>query len=85
MKINGNVTISLDDYDILKSEFDSAIRMKESLKRTSKELGVFLSFICSRVNMDKVVEEFNLQSVTSKITFEGEKAIIEFRNDNSKI
>ena len=45
MKINGNVTISLDDYDVLRSEFKSATRMKESLKRTSKELGVFLSFI----------------------------------------
>tara|TARA_R110002020_G_scaffold282795_1_gene498441 strand:- start:197 stop:454 length:258 start_codon:yes stop_codon:yes gene_type:complete len=85
MKISGNVTISLDDYDTLKSEFESANRMKESLKRTSKELGVFLSFICSRVNMDKVIEEFNLQSVTSKITFEGEKAIIQFRDDSSKV
>tara|TARA_R110002051_G_scaffold271641_1_gene332158 strand:+ start:1310 stop:1567 length:258 start_codon:yes stop_codon:yes gene_type:complete len=85
MKIPGNVTISLDDYDVLRSEFKSATRMKESLKRTSKELGVFLSFICSRVEMNKVVEEFNMQSVTSKIKFEGDKAIIEFRDDSSKI
>ena len=85
MKIKGTVTISLDDYDAMKSEYSDAITMEERLKRTSKELGVFLSFICSRTNMDKLVQEFNLQSVTSKIVFEGDKAIIEFRNDTSKL
>ena len=85
MKIKGTVTISLDDYDAMKSEYSDAITMEERLKRTSKELGVFLSFICSRTNMDKLVQEFILKSVTSKILFEGDKAIIEFRNDTSKL
>jgi len=45
----------------------------------SKELQVFLSFLASRENLDKYVEEFNRQSKTSRIIFEGTSAKIELK------
>lgn len=48
---------------------------------------VFLSFLASRSDIDTYVKEFNSQSKTSEITFEGQRAKIQFKNeekDNNK-
>jgi hypothetical protein len=55
--------------------------MEEKFLVASKELQVFLSFLSSRADIEKHVEEFNRQSKTSKITFEGTSAKIELKND----
>lgn len=47
----------------------------------AKELQVFLSFIATRTDIEKYVEEFNRQSKTSEIIFEGNLAKIELKND----
>lgn len=83
--MKGTVTISLEDYNKL-SEKDKKLSAKEkSIYKTAKELAVFLSFIASRENMEKYITQFNLQSTTSKIKFEGTKAVIEFRDVKNKI
>jgi|TARA_R100000988_G_C3953182_1_gene142207 hypothetical protein len=79
--VKGSVTISLDDYHTL---IESSIKIKEMEEKflvASKELQVFLSFLSSRADIEKHVEEFNRQSKTSKITFEGTSAKIELKND----
>ena len=55
--------------------------MEERLRKTAKELAVFLSFLGSREGMDKLISDFNMQSTTSIISIEGNKARIEFRSD----
>ena len=78
--MKGTVTISLEDYNKL-SKKDKLLKSKEDyLHSMAKELSVFLSFLSSRENMDKYITQFNLQSKTSKIKFEGSKAVIEFRD-----
>jgi len=79
--MNGSVTISLEDYH---SFIDSSIQNKkgrEKLMKTAKELGVFLSYLASREDIKKHVQAFNMQSTTSKIEFEGNKAVISLRSD----
>lgn len=44
-----------------------------------KELQVFLSFLCTRENIEKHVEEFNRQSKTSVININGGIAKIELK------
>ena len=78
--LKGTVTISLEEYHKL-LEKDKVTSNKENhLYKTAKELAVFLSFLASRENVDKYIQQFNLQSKTSKIKFEGSKAVIEFRD-----
>ena len=50
----------------------------------SKEMQVFLSFLSTRADIEKYVEEFNKQSKTSRIVFEGTHAKIEFKDENTK-
>lgn len=77
--VKGSVTISLADYEKLKQAKDEAETLDRNVKTLAKELQVFLTFICSRENMDKYIEQFNLQSTTSKIVLEGGRARIEKR------
>lgn len=77
----GTVTISLDDYHAF---LDTAIENKiarEKLILTAKELSVFLSYLASREDIKPHIQSFNIQSNTSKIEFEGTKAIISLRGD----
>jgi hypothetical protein len=83
--VNGSVTISIEDYH---SFVDSAIKMqeiKDKFTTASKELQVLLSFLAARENLEKYIEEFNRQSKTSKIVFEGTSARIELKNDKENI
>ena len=77
--MKGTVTISLDDYHKMLEADESNKRKQEALYETAKELSGFLSWLGTRENIDKYISSFNLQSKNSKIKFEGNKAIIEFR------
>jgi len=79
MKLKGTVTITLDDYHTLLSNRDDNALYKSNLKKTSKELAVFLSYIASKVDISNHIESFNIQSNHSKIVFSGTKAFIELR------
>jgi hypothetical protein len=75
--VNGSVTISIEDFQAL---LDTKIKTDEvegKLKIAIKELQVFLSFICSREDISKYVDEFNRQSQTCKIIIEDGKAQIQ--------
>ena len=77
--VKGSVSISLKDYHTF---IEQAIRFKdkeEMLTQATKEMQVFLSFLCTRENIDKYVEEFNKQSKTSRIVIEGSYAKIELK------
>tara|TARA_R100000234_G_C4849382_1_gene114484 strand:+ start:267 stop:512 length:246 start_codon:yes stop_codon:yes gene_type:complete len=78
--MKGTVTISLEDYNKLIDKGKTVADKEEVVLRTAKELSVFLSFLASREDLEKYVTQFNLQSKTSKITFQGTRAMIEFRN-----
>ena len=77
--VKGSVTISIEDYHALLDASTTAMELKESTRLAAKELQVFLSFLCTRSEIDKYVEEFNLQSATSKITLVNGRAKIEKR------
>jgi hypothetical protein len=81
--MKGTVTISLEDYENLKSASDKALQNLEGTRIASKELQVFLSFLCTRENITPFIEEFNRQSTTSKILIEGNRAKIEIKNDKN--
>ena len=79
--VKGSVTISIDDFQTM---LDTKIKAQEKIENimlVAKELQVFLSFLCTREDIDKYVEEFNRQSKTSKIRIEDGRAKIEI-NDN---
>ena len=44
-------------------------------------MAVFLSFICTRQDISKHIEEFNKQSKTAKIVVEDNRATINFLDD----
>ena len=78
--MKGTVTISLEDYNKLTDKNKIVNAKEDHIHRTAQELSVLLSYLVSRENIDKYIEKFNIQSKTSKIKFEGNKAVIEFRN-----
>ena len=78
--MKGTVTISLEDYTKLVKKSETLLKKEEHLHKTAKELAVFLSFLSNKENMDKYITQFNIQSKTSKIMFDGSKAVIEFRD-----
>tara|TARA_R110002096_G_scaffold363910_2_gene557015 strand:+ start:1724 stop:1975 length:252 start_codon:yes stop_codon:yes gene_type:complete len=79
--LKGSVTISLKDYHDLLVQDQNNKDARSRLVLTAKELGVFLSYLASREDIKKHVESFNVQSATSKIEFEGTKAIISLREN----
>ena len=78
--MKGTVTISLADYNKLVKKDGLTKNKEEYLHKMAKELSVFLSFLSSRENIDRHIQQFNLQSQTCKIKFENSKAVIEFRD-----
>ena len=81
MTRNGSVTITLEDYHAFIDTASKNAEARDKLLLTAKELGVFLSYLASRENIKAHVESFNIQSSTSRIEFEGNKAIISLRGD----
>ena len=78
--VKGNVTLSLEDYHTLIDASTKSLELKENLQLAVKELQVFLSFLCTREDIEKYVEEFNKQSKTTKININGGIAKIETKN-----
>ena len=54
--MKGTVTISLEDYESLKAAEDKAKQLIDSNKTASKELQVFLTFLCTREAIEPFVE-----------------------------
>ena len=77
--VKGSVTISIDDFQTLTESKETALEIESNVKNLVRELQVFLSFLCTRAEIDKYVKEFNLQSTTSKIVLEEGRARIEKR------
>ena len=75
--VKGSVTISIEDYHALIDASSKSLELKENLQLAMKELQVFLSFLCTREDVEKYVEEFNRQSKTAKINVNGGIAKIE--------
>jgi hypothetical protein len=81
--MKGTVTISLEDYESLKAAEDKATKLIGNNKIAAKELQVFLTFICTRADVEPFIKEFNNQSTTSKIIMDGNRARIELKNDKN--
>ena len=81
--MKGTVTISLEDYEALKSAEKTAKDLIGNNKIAAKELQVFLSFLCTREAIMPFVDEFNRQSTTSKIVIDNNRARIEMKNDKN--
>ena len=79
--VKGTVNISLEDYHTLIESATESLKVKGNLDTAIKELQVFLSFLCTREEVEKYVEEFNRQSKTSKININGGIAKIELKDD----
>lgn len=77
--VKGTVSISLDDYHTLLESAEKSLELKGNLDTAIKELQVFLSFLCTRENIERYVEEFNKQSKTSKININNGIAKIELK------
>lgn len=79
--MDGTVTITLKDFQELVDANKNAIIIQDRTKLAAKELEVFLSFLCSKGNIEKFVDEFNRQSKTSEIIITSGRAKINFKND----
>ena len=79
--MDGTVTITLKDFQELVDANKNAIIIQDRTKLAAKELEVFLSFLCSKGNIEKFVDEFNRQSNTSEIIITSGRAKINFKND----
>ena len=79
--VKGTVSISIEDYHALIDAGIKSTEIKEKAKLAAKELQVFLSFLCTRENIEKYIEEFNRQSKTSKIIISGGIAKIQLKDD----
>ena len=82
--VKGSVTITLQDYHALIDSNTESAELKDNLSLAVKELQVFLSFLCTREDIEKYVDEFNRQSKTSKININGGIAKIELKDEITK-
>ncbi len=78
--VKGSVTISIDDFQALLDTKVNAEELREKTELAAKELQVFLSFLCTREDIEKYVGEFNKQSKTSKISINRGIAKIELND-----
>ena len=69
--VKGSVTISIEDYHALIDSKTTSLEITESAALVIKELQVFLSFLCTREDIEKYIEEFNRQSKTATIDMSG--------------
>ena len=79
--VKGTVTISIDDYHALLDATTTSLKVKDNSNILIKELQVFLSFLCTRENIEKYVGEFNKQSKTSQILIDGGIARIKKKDE----
>ena len=77
--MNGTVTITLKDFEELRASSQEATELKTNLTYASKELEVFLSYLCTRESITPYINEFNSQNETQILIIDG-RAKIKFRN-----
>lgn len=77
--VQGTVTISLQDYTKLQNEYKKALELEKKFIEVSKELEVFLSWLCTRYEVGEHVSKYNMQSINARILIEDGKAKIEIR------
>ena len=75
--MQGTVTISLENYEKLKESHKESQKIKDDMLVTMKELQVFLSFLCTRSNLELYVEEYNKQAKSSRIKLSDGRVKIE--------
>lgn len=75
--MTGTVTITIDDYELLKASSQSGKIEKEGILKAAKELEVFLTFLITRENITEHIDEFNSYSKTCKITLVDGRAKIQ--------
>ena len=74
--VDGTVTITLKDFQTLIDVKEDA----EDRISNVKKVQVFLSYLCTRVDIEPFVQEFNKQSRTSEILLGGGHAKIKFKD-----
>ena len=79
--MTGTVTISLDDFTSLLEASKKASSSTETTKLATKELQVFLTFLCGKEDISVYLDEFNKQSKTSEIVINNGRAQIKFKDD----
>lgn len=79
--MNGSVTISIEDFDKLRSSSEEALMLKEKLSKAAKEIEIFLSFLCTREHIQVYVDEFNNQSSRTTILIVDGKAKVQIHED----
>ena len=83
--VDGSVTISIKDFQNFLKSAEKNVEIRDNFRLAIKEMQVFISFLASRAELEKYVGEFNRQSKTSTIVFEGTIAKIEMKNDKEDI
>ena len=78
--VQGTVTISLQDYTKLQEEYKKALEIERKFIEVSHELEVFLSWLCTRYEVDEHINKYNMQSTSARIIIDDGKAKIEIRN-----
>ena len=79
--MTGTVTIPLKEFDKLRESSTIASKQQERVLHATKELEVFLSYVCTRQNIEPLVEEFNRQSKSATISMENGRAKIIFNDE----
>ena len=74
--VKGSVTISIEDYHALIDSNITTRELQDSVKLAAKELQVFLSYLCDKIDISNYIEEFNRQSKTSSIIIKSGRAQI---------
>ena len=78
--INGTVTISIDDFKELLRQKEKSLEIETKFKEVAHELEVFLSWLCTRYNVDEHIQKYNMQSTNARILINDGKAKIEIRS-----
>jgi len=83
--MTGTVTMTIDDYELLKLNATSGKLERTGILKAAKELEVFLTFLITRENIDEHLEEFNSYSTTCKVRIIEGRAKIELLNNDKPI
>ena len=75
--MKGTATISIEDLDKLRSAAEEKDKIKSNTLYFMKEVQIFLSFLCTRSNLELYVEEYNKQARSSRIKLVEGKVTIE--------
>lgn len=83
--MTGTVTMTIDDYELLKLNATSGKLERAGILKAAKELEVFLTFLITRENIDEHLDEFNSYSKTCKVRIIDGRAKIELLNNDKPI